>query len=276
LLWEITIMSATPDSTERDPRTDSSPAAETPDPTPKTPPAASLPSGPGALLVSALGAALVAGLLAWGLGERMNEYYRPSKEANRGRFDFSALNREQAIADQKNAVIAFGTFGALLAALVGTAGGLGRRGVMATSRSTLVGFFGGGIGAGLAAYVLAPLFVRFYSDYDPVLLLPVIVRGGICAVVGMVAGLAFGLATGGRGDARRSLTGGLLGSILGIIVFESLNAVYFAMDRNDKAIPSTIFARLLCYMCVAVGVAAGAVIIGRGKQEDGKGTLVAP
>jgi hypothetical protein len=182
-------------------------------------------------LVSALGAALVAGFLAWGVGEKMYAYYRPSKAAYRGRYDFSALNREQAIADQKNAVIAFGTFGALLASLVGAAGGLARRSVMATSGATLAGLLGGGIGGGLAAYGLAPLFVRFYSDFNPLLLLPVFVRGGICAVIGAAAGLAFGLGKSGPACALRSLTGGLLGSVLGIVAFESVNALLFPMDR---------------------------------------------
>src|SRR5258708_6751527 len=82
------------------------------------------------ILVPAFGAALLAGFLAWGVGEKMHAYYRPSKAANRGRFDFSALNRELAIAGQKNAVISFGTFGALLGSMVGAAGGLARRSVM--------------------------------------------------------------------------------------------------------------------------------------------------
>jgi hypothetical protein len=223
-------------------------------------------------LVTALGAALLAGYLAWGVGEKMYAYYRPSKAAYRGRYDFSALNREQAIADQKNAMIAFGSFGALLAMLMGAAGGLARRSVTTVSGATLAGLLSGGIGGGLAAYGLTPLFVRFYSDYNPLLLLPVIVRGGICAVIGAAAGLAFGLGKSGRAGGLGSVTGGLLGSILGIVAFESLNALLFPMDRNDKAIPSTIIARLLCYLCVAVGVAAGAVVFGRARSRPAIGT----
>jgi hypothetical protein len=198
----------------------------------------------------------------------MYAFYRPSKAAFRGRYDFSALNREQAIADQKNAMIAYAAFGALLATLVGATGGLARRSVIGVSIGTLAGLLLGGVGGGLAAYCLAPLFVRFYSDANPLLLLPVLVRGGICAVIGAAAGTALGLGHSGPAGALRSLTGGLIGSVLGIIAFESVNASLFPMDRNDNAIPSTTLARLLCYLCVAVGVAAGAVVFGRGRSRE--------
>jgi hypothetical protein len=163
----------------------------------------------------------------------------------------------------------------LLGSMVGAAGGLTRRSVMAVSSATLAGLLGGGIGGGLAAYGLTPLFVRYYSDYNPLLLLPVIVRGGICAVIGVAAGMAFGLGKSGPAGALRSLTGGLLGSVLGIVVFESVNALLFPMDRNDNAIPTTAIARLLCYLCVAVGVAAGAVYFGRDRSRLSIGTLPA-
>jgi hypothetical protein len=268
---EITIMSANPDSAERDPRAETTPAVAPGDPTPHVPQAVSAPSGLPALWVSVFGAALVAGFLAWGVGEKMHAFYRPSKGAFRGRYDFSALNREQAVADQKNAVIAFGTFGAVLASLLGAIGGLARRSVVAVSSVMLAGLLAGGLAGGLTAYGVAPLFGRFYSDADPVLLLPFLIRGGICAVIGMVVGLAFGLGKGGPTDALRSLTGGLLGGVLGIIAFEAVNAFFFPMDRNDNAIPTTILARFLCYLCVAVGVASGVVILGRDEPQPEMG-----
>jgi hypothetical protein len=219
-------------------------------------------------LVSVLGAALVAGFLSWGIGEAMHGYYRPSKAAARGRFDFSALNREQAVADRKNAAIAFGTFGALLASSLGLAGGLGRGSVLAIAIASLSGLVLGGIAGGLVAYALTPLFSRLYDDANPLLLLPVLIRGGIAAVIGMAAGMALGLGHRGLAGALRPMTGGLLGSLLGVIASEAINASIYPFDRNDQAIPTSMIARLLCYLCVAVGTALGAVILGRGRSEE--------
>ncbi len=69
----------------------------------------------------AVGAALVAWVsCAWGIGEKTYDYYRPSAKALKAAAarDFTALNREKRIADQKNTAIAFGTFGASLAGLI--------------------------------------------------------------------------------------------------------------------------------------------------------------
>jgi hypothetical protein len=214
-------------------------------------------------LVWALGAALIAGALSWRIGESMHGYYRPSKAAYRGRYDFSALNQEQMIADRKNAAIAFATFGALLASSLGAAGGLGRRSGKAIAIATLTGLVVGGLGGGLVAYGMAPIFSRNFSNANPVLLLPVLVRGGICAVIGMAAGMALGLGYRGLVGIPRPLTGGLLGSLLGVIASEAINAVLDPMDRNDQVISTSMAARFLCYLCVAGCTALGSVILGR-------------
>src|SRR5215472_9987085 len=117
---EQTTMSVIPNPTERGPHDDLTPSAAEPrSPAPATPPAESIAAGSGWLWMPAVAAALVAGVLAWCVGETMHDYYQPSAEAKRSRYDFSRLNREQAIADQKNASIAFGAFGGLLGLLVG-------------------------------------------------------------------------------------------------------------------------------------------------------------
>jgi len=228
------------------------------------------------LLVWALGAALVAGFVSWRIGEAMHGYYRPPKAASGGRYDFSALNREQAVADRKNAVIAFGTFGALLASTFGVAGALGRRSWIALATAMLAGLVLGGLGGALVSYGVAPMFSRFYADKDPVLLLPVLVRGSICAVIGMAAGLALGLGARGPAGALRPLTGGLLGSLFGVIASETINAVVYPMDRNDQLIPTSMIARLLCYVGVAGCVALGAVIVGQSAQVIGETESIAP
>ena len=113
------------------------------------------------------------------------------------------------------------------------------------------------------SYELVPIYARFYSDETPSLLLPFLVRGGIWAVIGMTAGLALGWGRQGLPGVPRALTGGLAGGVCGTIAFEVVNAVLFPADRDDAVIPSSMQARLLAYLFVSVGVAIGAVVVGR-------------
>jgi hypothetical protein len=212
-----------------------------------------------------LGAALVAGILAWGIGELMHDYYGPSVEALRSRFDFSAQNREQRAADQKNAAIAFGTFGALLGLLTGAAGGAARRSIAAAAGAALLGLLLGAIGGALVSYELSPVFTRYYRDTEP-MFVPLLVRGGIWAVVGMTAGVALGCGWHGPRGLARALTGGLVGSVFGTIGFEVVNALIFPMERNDRIIPSSSVTRLIAYLCVAVCVALGTLILQPGER----------
>ena len=52
----------------------------------------------------------------------------------------------------------------------------------------------------------------------------------------------------------KALIGGLAGSVCGTIAFEVVNGVLFPGDRNDAVIPSSMPARLLADLLVAIGV----------------------
>ncbi len=121
--------------------------------------------------------------------------------------------------------------------------------------------------------MLAPVFARFYSDETPSLVLSFLVRGSIWAVAGMTAGLALGWGWQGFFGIPRAMLGGLAGSICGTAAFEIANAMLFPGDRNDAVIPSSMPARLLAYLLVAIGVAIGAVLFGspadRGRRAEG-------
>jgi hypothetical protein len=261
-------MTASSDPAGREPVTVSNPLPEKIEPSLRATPVKGAASSSNFLWVCVLGAGLGAGLLAWFIGERMYNYYRPSAEAQQNRFEFAALNREQGRADQKNAAIAYGTFGALLGLLVGASGGLYRRSATAVSSAALAGFLVGGIGGALAAYGLAPVHLRFYSDGNPSLLLPLLVRGGICAVAGMAAGLAFGLGRYGPAGVPRALAGGLLGSLFGTLAVEVIYAFAFPMDRNDDILPTSVVSRLLSYILIAVCAALGPLVLGHRRSSQ--------
>jgi hypothetical protein len=69
--------------------------------------------------------------------------------------------------------------------------------------------------------------------------------------------------------------GGLTGSVCATVAFGVVNAVVFPGDRDDAVIPSSMPARLLAYLFVSVGVAIGAVLLGRHPSWPAGGTLQA-
>lgn len=255
-------MSGVPDSIDPKPQADLTERAELPAPSPLEA-QTTVKDVPGLhASVYAIGAALLAGSLAWGIGEQTYDCYRPPASAHDAR-DFSTLNREKRIADRVNSAIAFGTFGALMGLFSGAAGGALRRSVPGGASAALAGLLLGGIGGALVSYELAPIQARFFSDESPSLLLSLVVRGGVLAVVGITAGLAFGWGWQGLLGIPRGLLGGLAGSVCGTIAFELANAILFPADRNDEVIPSSMQARVLVYLFVSLCVAIGAVLFGR-------------
>jgi hypothetical protein len=214
--------------------------------------------------VCAIGAALAAGFLAWGIGEKTFDYYQiPASALTGGGSDFSALVRETQIVHQKNTALTFGTFGALMCLLSGVTGGWLRGSIASGALAALAGLLLGGIGVAVVSYELSPIFDRFYSDDTTSLLVSFGVRVVIWVVIGMMAGLALGLGWQGPGSIARALTGGLAGAACGTIAFEVVNALLFPAERDDALIPSSTQTRLLAYLFVSVGVAIGAVVVGR-------------
>ena len=185
-------------------------------------------------------ASLVAGFLAWAIGEQTQGTFRLSAEALRDRYNFTVLNREQAAINQANAALAFGTLGAVLGLVFGTVGGGLRRSVIVGAGAALMGLLLGGVGGALTSYGLVPIYSRFYSDEVPSLVLTILVRGGIWAVVGMTSGLALGWGWRGFVGIPGTMIGGLAGGFFGTIAFEVVNALMFPDERNDAVIPSSV------------------------------------
>jgi len=223
-----------------------------------------------------LGTALLAGSIAWGIGESLYDHYDAKTGPITNRYDFTIQNQAKQGADRNNARLSYGVFGAFLGLLGGLAGGLYRRSAASAMSAGMVGLILGGIGAALVSYELAPMFPRYYRNDSPTLILPILVRGGTWAVIGMAAGLAFGLGSNGFAGAWRSLVGGLLGGVAGTFAVEVLNAIVSPMDRNDQPIPATASARLVMYFGITIAVACGVVMLREGQHSSRRTPNVSP
>jgi hypothetical protein len=211
-------------------------------------------------------AGVVAGLVAWLGGEACLNRIKPPRHAvnSKGLVLNLTDRREVAVADAKNASLAFAFLGASLGAGLGVAGGLIRRSGRAATAAGLLGLVvGASAGAGISLALLPPY--NSYKAQHPDeaardVILPLLVHAGIWSAVGASGGLAFGL------GARRGLPwivlGGLAGAALGAIVYELIGAVAFPAAQTTQFVsatgPTRLFARLAVTILAAAGVALAA------------------
>src|SRR5689334_7968885 len=107
-------MSVAPDSNEPQGPVDRIPPAPTPEPASAPPEARAAGTGIPRLRgwIFAIAASLIAGMVAWGLGERSHEFFVPLRQGDSR--DFATLVRTKAITDRQNAALVFGALGALM------------------------------------------------------------------------------------------------------------------------------------------------------------------
>jgi hypothetical protein len=213
-------------------------------------------------LVLIVGLGLLAGVLAWLVGERTMNYARPSLAASENYRDRTALNAEMPRVDAINGALTFGALGAFLGLALGVGGGLTRLSL----RGALIGAVAGvvlGTAAGvLPALAVMPWHWRHRND-DPStteLLVPLLMHAALWSAAGLAAGLAFGI---GRGAGPARLLGaafaGLVGALIGTFVFEMAGAFLFPYDHTPDPFSSTVGTRLLARLCVAAFVALAVI-----------------
>ncbi len=210
-------------------------------------------------------AGVVAGLLAFGLGEAVYGLIpaETSKIQTLGNVVTAQTGQTLEVAAVRNAALAFGVLGLCLGGTFGLAGGMiGRRPTIAT-----LGAFGlGAIVGALAAAGVSLALVRQalqtaerYPEYE--LPIAIVMHAAIWGVAGAVAGLAFAV---GRGVPRywpRALAAGFAGGLLGAIAFDLIGAAIFPLANTGEALSTTWPSRLLARMLVGLGT-AGALIFG--------------
>src|SRR5262245_32343845 len=222
---------------------------------------------PGRLWGWALGAALLAGLAAWLVGEGTVEVFRPKLQTMMtmmGPME-GATNAERARAASWNAALAYTLLGAFLGLAMGLAAGLARKSPRAAFVAGAVGLALGAILALVSSLALQPLYYRSIEQ-DPLqqsLTMPMLVHAGIWATVGAAGGIALGLGLGSH-PRRFALIvlGGLVGAVLAAVTFEMIGALLLSREaETTRPVSLTWSSRLLACLLVALLASAGAAAV---------------
>lgn len=205
--------------------------------------------------------ALLAGLVAFGLGELPAAQFQPQTSPMRtqGGIVMAVSPDEEARVDRLNAALAAAVLGGLLGLALGVAAGLVRRAPLPGLAS---GFLGGVLGAALgfaAASVLLPIYFHKLA-HEPEqllndLLTPVLVRSGTWAAIGAAAGLALGVGLDRWHRLASCITSGLVGGVIGAFLYEVVGALLFASAKTSQPIANRWPPRLVGYLLAATFIA---------------------
>jgi len=200
----------------------------------------------------ALAAGLVAGVVAWAIGEATlipEAGFQSKKEK---------ITVLPSAAGIRNASISFGALGAALGLGLGLAGGLITRSV---PRSVLAGatglLLGGGAGVALSRLIL-PVYYEHSSGGE--ITYSLMVHAGVWVAVAAAAGLAFGIGLGGWRGVLRGMLGGAGAALLATVIYEFAGGILFPLALTDRPISQTWESRLSARLLVTVLVAAGVVL----------------
>jgi hypothetical protein len=210
----------------------------------------------------ALLAGVVAALLGWGLSEPVVGWFHIVRGGDpRDAVAMQAETRALDRATTLNATLVCSIQGAVLGLMLGAAGAAARRSVHAGVPAAGAGLVcGAGLGA-LAAFGAFTAYMRLVGSNRDEILSSLLAHEVAWAPMGAAAGLAFGLGLGGRGRAMRALAGGFLGAATGAALYEIVGSIAFPLDRTGYPVASTMPARLLASVAIALGTALGAAFV---------------
>jgi hypothetical protein len=213
----------------------------------------------------AVAAGLVAGLVAWGIGETPAVLVRPAEKGVRvmgsGPVMPSVSPEAQSAATRQTSARAFGVLGALTGLLLGLAGAWPNGPIRRAARAGGIGMAVGGLLGAVVPWLTLPPFEGLRAA-DPSALLPSLLLHGTCWIpIGAVGGLALALGQGGGARSLAGLTGGILGAVLATVLYEALGASLFPMAATGEPISATAASRLLARLLVPTFAAAGAALV---------------
>lgn len=226
------------------------------------------PGGPRVGWVVPLAAALVAGLVAWAGGERIEVAHTPRIVSE---FQVSGNQQlaQRAAAITTRSTLAHGLLGASLGLAMGLAGGWTRRSLRGALVGAALGLVVGAAAGAGAARIVTPAFLRNEkTNVADDMILPLLTHGAIWSALGAAGGLALAIGLGGPGRrVARATLGALLGAVLGTVVYELAGGLAFPLEQTGQPISAGVGSRLFARLVVAVASAAGAVQALRGQAR---------
>jgi hypothetical protein len=211
-----------------------------------------------------LAAGFVAGSVAWLGGEACLDIIKaPRHPVNSKGMILNVIDRrQQAVADMKNAGLAFTLLGATLGAGFGVAARF-VRGSGWRASSAIIGLVAGAIGCAGMSLALLPAYAAYQRHYPDEasrdLILPFLVHASVWSIAGGAGGLAFGLGLrpGTRKLLPRVVLGGIVGAAVGTAAYELIGAGAFPTAKTSQFLSTTWQTRLLARLAVAVLAAVG-------------------
>jgi hypothetical protein len=217
----------------------------------------------------AIAGALLSGAVAAGIYEVTPTIFIPPPHmvSMMGQMTNQPLAPDIVVADRKNAMVAFGIAGGLLAMSLGLAGGLARRSVPGALVGALVGLvLGAGCGAAAAAVGVPVLARQHDKNPDSVtkdMAIPLLIHVGMWSAIGVAAGAGLGVGAGMRGRLPSVILGGLAGGALGAGIYDITAALIWADGRTYQVIahkwPPRVYACLIPPLVTALVAVAGVV-----------------
>jgi hypothetical protein len=201
----------------------------------------------------------LAGLLAFAVGEAIYQRIPPEQVVipTSGTFVIGPTAATQAVADVRNAALAFGVLGGCLGGCLGIAGGLARRSPAAAAAAGAAGAL---LAAGLSAGASLPLLPRLISltamrpNYE--IFISLLIHAIPWGLAGAAGGLAFALGLAQRRLVVGALAAGLVGAVLGAVAFDLIGAFAFPFADTGAPVSTTWQSRLLARLLVTTATAA--------------------
>jgi hypothetical protein len=220
-------------------------------------------------LIEIAAAGLLAGLIAFGLGELIYGRFPPElvSQSVGGNQVLRPTLETKAASDARNSATAFGVLGGAIGLFLGLAGGLERRSIGSAAKAGCVGLvLGVTVGAVLPLVLVVPYLRMLNRRTADDLFLSLALHAMLWGPLGAVGGLAFGIGRGRSGQTLRLIVGGLMGAIVGTIAYDAIGGAITPLAGTADAISTTWPTRLLARLLVAISAAMAIDLTIRGTK----------
>ena len=219
--------------------------------------------------------AIAMALLAWIGGELGYFTAKPGMSTYKmmGATITGETSETRFLAEVRTSALTYGAFGALLGLGLGLTGGFSTGRLKSTAVAAILGLLIGGASGVIASSLVLPAYNRWSIDVRGEPLPSLAMHCGLWLPLAAAAGLAYGLGRGGWRYAGATL-GGMAGGLLGTVIYEVLGALALPLDGTSDPVSATWLARLITFLCLALGCSVGAILASPRLTSRTRGSLL--